>query len=279
MRSLEECVVLVTGSTDGLGKQIAHTLAAEGARLIVHGRNTAKVAATLRELREASGNDHLSACAADFSSLQEVHRLANQILTDHARLDAVVNNAGIGFGHPDTQTRETSQDGYELRFAVNYLAPFLLTRMLEPLVVDSRPARIVNVCSAGQGAIDFDDVMLEAAYDGMQAYRQSKLALVMFTFDLADELRQKNVTVNCLHPATFMPTKMVLEASIPPVSPLEQGVRASVRLIVDPALDNVTGVYFDGTEVAQAHAQAYDMNARRSLRELSAQLVGLRSRA
>ena len=172
------------------------------------------------------------------------------------------------------QPRQTSVDGHELRFAVNYLAGFLLTRLLVPLLTRSAPARVVNVASAGQMPIDFDDVMLERSYTGVQAYCQSKLAQVMFTFDLADELRDTGVTVNTLHPATFMPTKMVREAGATPASSLEEGMEATKRLAVGPEVEGVTGRYFDGTEEARAHPQAYDTDARRRLRELSEQLAG-----
>ena len=182
----------------------------------------------------------------------------------------LVNNAGIGM----TGERAESRDGDELRFAVNYLAGFLLTRLLLPLLVRSAPARVVNVSSAGQAAIDFDDVMLERHYDGVQAYGQSKLAQVMFTFDLAHELRDTGVTVNCLHPATFMPTKMVLAAGASPISTLEEGVDATQRLVIGPELDGVTGRYYNGKREARAHPQAYDEEACRQLRELSEQLVG-----
>ena len=158
-----------------------------------------------------------------------------------------------------------------------YLAPFLLTHLLEPLLVRSAPSRIVNVASAGQSAIDFDDVMLERGYSGVQAYCQSKTALVMLTFDLADELRDRGVTANCLHPGTYMPTKMVLEAGVSPVDSLESGVEATMRLVADPDLDGVTGKYFDRQRESRAHPQAYDADARRRLRELSAELVGLTS--
>jgi NAD(P)-dependent dehydrogenase (short-subunit alcohol dehydrogenase family) len=277
MRSLEQQVILVTGATDGLGKQLARELASASATVLLHGRDRARGAAVLREIGEATGNDHLAFYLADFASLAQIRRLADEILAKHDRLDVLVNNAGIGFGRRGAPEREVSQDGYELRFAVNYLAPFLLTRLLQPLLVRSAPARIVNVASAGQAPIDFDDVMLEHAYDGVRAYRQSKLALVMFTFDLADELRDTGVTANCLHPATYMPTKMVLEAGVNPISSIEQGLQATLRLVTDRDLDGVTGRYFDGQREARAHPQAYDLDARRRLRELSARLVGLPS--
>jgi len=206
---------------------------------------------------------------ADLSSLAEVRALAAQVERENDRLDVLVNNAGIGTAGP----REESRDGYELRFAVNYLAGFLLTRELLPLLKHSAPARVVNVASAGQMPIDFDDVMLERSYSGVQAYCQSKLAQVMFTFDLAPELWDRGVTVNALHPATFMPTKMVREAGAEPASSLEQGVEAVRRLVVEPELEGVTDRYFDGQRESRAHPQAYDADARRRLRELSEQLA------
>ena len=132
----------------------------------------------------------------------------------------------------------------------------------------------MNVASAGQKEIDFDDVMLERGYEGWQAYCQSKLALVMLTFDLADELRDRGVTANTLHPGTFMPTKMVLEAGREPVDSLETGIQATLRLIRDPELDGVTGRYFNRQEDARALEQAYDADARERLRRLSERLVG-----
>ena len=181
-----------------------------------------------------------------------------------------MNNAGIGA----TGGREVSDDGNELRIAVNYLAPYLLTRLLEPLLLRSAPSRVVNVASAGQAAIDFDDVMLERGYSGAQAYAQSKLALVMFTFDLAGELEDRGVTVNSLHPGTYMATKMVLEAGVTPVDSLDSGVEATMRLVTDPELDGVTGRYFDRLREARAHPAAYDETGRSLLRARSAELAG-----
>jgi NAD(P)-dependent dehydrogenase (short-subunit alcohol dehydrogenase family) len=262
--------VLVTGSTDGLGRALALELATGGATVLVHGRDPDKGEETLREIREATGNDRLAFYLADLSSLSEVRRLAEQVLADNERLDVLVNNAGIGRGDG---SREVSEDGHELRLAVMYLAPFLLTQLLEPLLVESAPARIVNVASAGQAPIDFDDLMLERDYDGIRAYCQSKLALVMLTLDQAEALRDRRVTANCLHPGTFMPTKMVLDAGIRPVDSLESGVGSTIRLVSAPELANVTGTYFERTREARALEQAYDREARRRLGDIATKLV------
>lgn len=274
MNSIEEQVVLITGATSGLGRQLAHELARAGATVLLHGRDPSRAAAALEEIRSQTGNQRVLSYLADLSSLGQVRGLAHQVLSGHERLDALINNAGIGPGKRGENRRTLSEDGHELRFAVDYLAPYLVTRLLVPRLVHSAPSRIVNVSSAGQSAIDFDDVMLERGYDGYQAYCRSKLALVMFTFDLAAELRGTGVTVNCLHPATYMPTRMVLETGTTPTSSLEEGVRATLRLVLDPALDGVTGRYFDGLLEARAHPQAYDPAAQRRLRELSESMAG-----
>ena len=279
----DERTIVITGATDGLGKGLANELARSGARLIVHGRNEEKGQALLEQLRQhqtgragarPSVNGKLEWRRADLSSLDEVRELADSLL-DEERIDVLVNNAGIG----RAGGREESADGYELTFAVNYLAPFLLTRRLLPLIEGSAPSRIVNVTSAGQAPIDFDDVMLERSYSGVQAYCQSKLALVMLTFDLAEELEGSGVTANCLHPGTYMPTNMVHRAGIDPVTPLEDGIAATIRLISSPEMDGVNGHYFDGTSESAPLPQAEDPEARRRLRELSADFTGIQAAA
>jgi NAD(P)-dependent dehydrogenase (short-subunit alcohol dehydrogenase family) len=275
VRPLDQQTILITGATDGLGRALASDLARDGAALLLHGRDEARGRATLEEIRTATGSDRLRWLRADLASLDEVRALADQVAETAGRLDVLVNNAGIGTTLPRNGKRVTSRDGFELRFAVNYLAGFLLTRNLLPLLRGSAPARIVNVSSAGQAPIDFDDVMLLRHYSGVQAYGQSKLAQVMLTFDLAEELAGDGVTATCLHPGTYMPTKMVVAAGVEPVTALEQGVRATRRLVADPALDGVTGRYFNGERAAEPLAQANDHEARRRLRELSAQLCGL----
>ena len=275
MRPLREHVILITGATDGLGKAVAIQLARSGATLLLHGRDEARGERTSEEIRTQTGNTRLRWYRADFAALSQVRALAERLAREQERLDVLVNNAGIGTTLPGGGARQESEDGYELRFAVNYLAPFLLTRLLLPTLRQSAPARIVNVSSAGQAPINFRDVMLEHHYDGVQAYCQSKLALVMFTFDLAEELAGTGVTANCLHPATYMPTKMVLAARGSSVSTIEEGVQATTHLITAPKLDQVTGRYFNGLREARAESQAYDRQARHQLRQLSEQLTGL----
>jgi NAD(P)-dependent dehydrogenase (short-subunit alcohol dehydrogenase family) len=261
-------VILITGSTDGLGREVARRLAARGAHIIVHGRNTERGEALVREI-EAEGKGSAAFYAADFASQDQVRRLARQILQDYDRLDVLINNAGIWATGDDA--RRLSEDGHELQFAVNYLAGYLLTRMLLPLIERSAPARIINVASAAQRPIDFDDVMLERGYTGSRGYAQSKLAQVLFTFDLAAELDGRGVTVVALHPSTLMNTRMVREAGVAPRSSVEEGARAVVRLVTDDDVPN--GQYFDVMAPARAHAQAYDQAARERLRRLSEELT------
>jgi NAD(P)-dependent dehydrogenase (short-subunit alcohol dehydrogenase family) len=268
-------VILVTGATDGLGRGVAERLAAGGATVLVHGRDDARGEATIRDIRDATGNERLRWYRADLASLADVRALAERVTADEPRLDALVNNAGIGTTLPGDGARQVSADGYELRFQVNYLAHYLLTRLLLPLLERSAPARIVNVSSAGQAPVDFDDVMLERHYEGYLAYCRSKLAQIMFTVDLADELVDRGVTANALHPGTFMPTKIVTHAGVDPLTPLEQGVDATVVLATDPALGGVTGRYFDGRRESRPNPQAGDAAARRRLRDLSDRLAGL----
>ena len=260
--------VLVTGATDGLGRALATRLAGEGATVFAHARSEERARETIGDLLDGPGDVRL--VIGDFASLDAVRALAAEVPD---RLDVLVNNAGIGTSNPEG--RAVSDDGYELRFAVNYLAGFLLAALLRDRLVAAAPARIVNVASAGQMAIDFDDVMLEDGYSGVRAYCQSKLAQIMHAFDLAEELAATGVTANALHPGTYMPTKMVRAAGTTPVTAFEDGVEATWRLAADPALDGVTGRYFFATDEARADDQAYDLEARRRLRELSERLVGL----
>lgn len=258
--------ILITGATDGLGRALAHELAAQGATLVLHGRSEEKGEALLADLRAKTGNTELTYLLADFARLSDVHRLAEEV-SRLDRLDVLVNNAGLA-----SAERQESHDGHELTFQVDYLACYVLAVQLAPLLARSAPARVVNVSSAGQAPIDFTDPMLTRRYDAMQAYCQAKLAQIMLTVDLADALRAQGVTANALHPATFMPTNMLV--GFAPQSTVAEGMRATLRLITDPALDGVSGRYFNGQTESRASSQAYDAKARAQLRELSEHLTG-----
>lgn len=265
--------VLVTGSTDGVGRYVAAKLAAAGAKVLIHGRDSERGQALADEIKR-EGRGEAVFYRADLSSLAGVRLLAEAVLAAHRRLDIFISNAGIG-SRTQGAERRTSADGHELRFAVNYLSGFLLAYLLLPLLKASAPSRIVNVASLGQHPIDFDDVMLTRGYNGTRAYAQSKLAQIMFTIDLARELKGSGVTVNALHPATYMNTTMVREGGITPISTVEQGGAAILHLAVGDDVAGKSGLFFNGMSQAQANPQAYDEAARKRLRALSLELTGL----
>ena len=259
--------VLVTGSTDGLGKLVAHHLAMEDALVLLHGRNKEKGQDVLEELQRLTGNSHLSYYNGDYASLGEVKELAEAIRRDRDHIDVLINNAGVGAGLK-TKKREFSRDGIELRLAVNYLAHVLLTEKLLPLL-NSETSRIINIASAGQEPIDLKNLMLEKNYEGFFAYCRSKTALIMYTFDLADRLKDKGIKVNALHPASLMNTKMVLEDWDYPMSTVEQGAEALENLLFTES----TGEYYDGKRKSKAITQAYDPEARKVLKKATLEIL------
>jgi NAD(P)-dependent dehydrogenase (short-subunit alcohol dehydrogenase family) len=240
-----------------------------GAFVIVHGRNRERGMEVVEAI-ESEGVGNARFYAADLASFEQVREFGETILRDYDRLDVLVNNAGLGRA-PDE--RMLSQDGLELRFQVNHLSHFLLTRMFLPRLRANAPSRIVNVSSGAQQAIDFDDVMIEKNFSGGRAYAQSKLAQVMFTIDLAEELEGTGVVVNALHPATYMDTGMVRRAGLTPRATVGDGADAVMNLITSP--DIGSGGYFNRLRPARANAQAYDEEARGKLRRLSEELTGV----
>jgi NAD(P)-dependent dehydrogenase (short-subunit alcohol dehydrogenase family) len=238
--------VLVTGATDGLGRALAAALARRDDRVLVHGRDRARAERVAEEIGAAGV--HL----ADFASLAQVRRLAEEV----GAVDVLVNNAGLV-----SRTRQVTEDGNELTFQVNHLAGFVLGRNVPA-------ARVVNVASIGQHPLDFDDLMLERDYDAYRAYAQSKLAQIMFAFELAE--RRPDVWVAALHPATLMDTKMVRETFGRTASTVDEGVEAVIHAI---DMGGASGRYFDGTREGRADPQAYDPAARRRLWEVSERLT------
>jgi NAD(P)-dependent dehydrogenase (short-subunit alcohol dehydrogenase family) len=263
-------VALVTGSTDGLGREVALRLGGAGYHIIVHGRNEERGRAVVEEIESHEGSASL--IIADLGSMTQVRALAAQVLRDYDRLDILVNNAGIGRG-ADTSIRSESEEGYELRFAVNYLSHFYLTHTLLPLLRESAPARIVSITSTAQNPIDFENVMLEREYDGARAYGQSKLAQIMMTIDLAQELEGTGVTINAVHPAVYMATSMVLNRGGTPFTTIDEGADPVLQVITSPLAGS--GHYYRQAERSPPQEQALDAQVRRQLRELARRLTGL----
>ena len=255
--------ILITGATDGLGRGVAEALAGRGHTLLLHGRSQERLDAVAGTL-----DTTVRTYRADFASLQAVRGLSDELLEREDRIDVLVANAGIGGG-----PRRESAEGYELNFAVNYLSQFLLTTRLLDRLRASAAARIVLVSSLAQAPIDFDDVMLEHRYDGMQAYGQSKLAQIAFGLRLAQQLDPAEVTVTSLHPATLMPTKMVRTGGGGPVDSLQRGVAATTRLAVAPDLEGVTGVFYDRQQQTSPHPWGADPEIQDRLWQLSEQLT------
>jgi NAD(P)-dependent dehydrogenase (short-subunit alcohol dehydrogenase family) len=270
MKPLNEQTILITGSTDGLGKIAAIQLARKNAHVIIHGRNPEKVTKVVEEIKHECTNHSIEGITADFSSLAAVRKMAAEIIKRFSAIDVLINNAGVGFAD-----ERYGKDGYELRFAVNYLAPYLLTHLILPVIKKSAPSRIVNVSSAGQAPVNFEDIMMENHFDAVQAYCQSKLALIMFTIDLAEQLKDDNITVNALHPGTYLDTNMVRRANIPPRGTVESGADAEVYLACSEKLDSITGRYFNVKTETRAEAQAYDNAARERLRSIAIKITGV----
>ena len=261
----DQQVVLITGSTSGLGREVAMRMGSRGAHVVVHGRDEERGMAVVDEINAGPGSARFY--AADFASFDNVRALAHSVLRDYDRLDVLVNNAGFGSA-PDE--RWESEDGHEFRFQVNYLAPFLLTNLLKELVTASAPSRVVNVSSLAQSPIDWDDVMIEKNFSGRRAYGQSKLAQIGHTLDLHEELAGSGVLVNALHPATYMPTGMVQRLGVTPRATIGEGANAVMQLIMG---DVEGGQFFNQLTPQRAHEQAYDLGSRQQLRQLSRELT------
>ncbi|MFF4545900.1 SDR family NAD(P)-dependent oxidoreductase [Streptomyces sp. NPDC001435] len=260
--------VLITGATSGLGRYVAFELVRSGHVVLAHGRDPERTRRLVEELRaegEAEG------FVADLASLAQVRELGARVAQARPGLDVLINNAGVGAG-PRGSGRELSTDGHELRLAVNYLAPVVLTRALLPVLRANTPSRIVNVGSVGQEPLDFTDPELTRGYSGVSAYCRSKFALAAHTFTLAEELAGSGVSVNVLHPATYMDTAMVREGGITPWNTVADGATGVLALATR---DLGSGGYFDGTRPARAHEGTYDPEVRKRLKAVTEQLLAI----
>ncbi|MGE5729553.1 MAG: SDR family oxidoreductase [Gemmatimonas sp.] len=269
-------VCVITGATAGIGRETALGLAKLGATVVIVARDPQKAARTVDEISRATGNGNVESVRADFASLNSVRAAAADIRTRYDAIQVLVNNAGVA-----NKYRTLSEDGYELTFAVNHLAPFLLTRELLPLLLAGAPSRIVNVSSGAEayGPIDFDDLQSEKGYRGFAVYGKTKLMNVLFTYELASRLSGTGVTANCLHPGTVA-TDMLrqlprwLYALISPfLSTPEQGAETPVFLASSPSVDGVSGGYYEKRKAKRSSRRSYDASARQRLWAISEALV------
>jgi retinol dehydrogenase-14 len=277
-------VVLITGGTGGIGKATALGLARIGARVGITGRDPGRAEQAAAEIRAASGNPAVDAFAADMSSQAEVRRLAAAVVDVYPRLDVLVNNVGGFWAH-----RHSTADGLEHTFALNHLAPFLLTNLLLDRLVASAPARIVTVSSGAQsmGRIDFDDLQGARNYSGQRAYNQSKLANVMFTNELARRLDGTGVTANSLHPGVVRTNFgaedqagffAVMGGVVRPfLKTPAQGAQTSIYLASSPAVGGVSGQFFANRKPKTANRIAYNSDMAARLWQVSSELVGMSS--
>ena len=245
--------ILITGSTDGIGKLVAIKLAKNGHTIIVHGRNRDKVKATINELKATTNNKNITGYVADFSKLSDVHQLSSQLLKAHASLDVMINNAGI-FKTTDTYTEE----GFDIRFAVNYLAPYMLTHQVLPILEKSSHPKLINLSSAAQTRVSLNALRGTQEISQQESYAQSKLAITMWSFYLSK--KYPHLTTLAVNPGSLLNTKMVQEAYGKFWSSADKGAQILYDLAVSEYDKNVTERYFDNDKGAfgQAHPDSYD---------------------
>lgn len=269
--NLKDKTILITGASDGIGKETARQLALMNARLILHGRNSEKLNLVREEIIAVSSNKHIDVMTADFASLDQVRSFATQVLETYDHLDVLLNNAGLY-----TRNRQLTTDGFELTFAVNHLAPFLLTHLLLDLVIASAPARIITVSSSAHFDADFDitDLNAEQQFHGWNAYCVSKLANLMFTFALARRLKGSAISVNSLHPG-FIRTN-ILGRHYENQRPVEEGAQTPVYLASAPEVAQISGEYFENKQITPPSALSHNQALQEELWEISERMTGLK---
>ncbi|TFF89471.1 MAG: SDR family oxidoreductase [Promethearchaeota archaeon] len=266
--NLKEKIILITGSTDGMGKQAALDLLKKGAHVIIHGRNKEKAENTANELKMDSKSEKIDYVWADFTRLDEVREMAKQVHQKADRIDILINNAGV------YQTeKQITEEGLEYTFVINHLSHFLLTNLLLDIIKKGNASRIVNIASQVQlDSINFNNLNAEQRFSGTHAYALSKTCNIMFTYELAERLKDSGITVNCLHPGVIN-TKLLRQGFGPIGQPVEVGAENEIWVATSPELDNITGKYFKNRTAQRSSEVTYDQEARDKLWGISEKLT------
>jgi NAD(P)-dependent dehydrogenase (short-subunit alcohol dehydrogenase family) len=265
---LRNKIILITGSTDGIGKEAAIDLIKQGAHVIIHGRNKEKTRTTIKSIKDETQDPIISGVSADFSSLVQIKDMADNLYERFDHLDVLINNAGVF--RPEMQI---TTEGLELTFMVNYVAPFYLTNLLIDLLKKSDSARIVNVASQVQSNhLDFDNLQFETGYTAVKAYARSKTCFIMFTYLLAEKLKDTNITVNTLHPGVIN-TKL-LDAAMGSVgAPVSKGADTLIYAAMNPELKDVSGKYFKNNSPESSKEITYNKELQKRLWQKTEEII------
>ncbi|MFX0060502.1 MAG: SDR family oxidoreductase [Candidatus Heimdallarchaeota archaeon] len=267
---MDDKIILITGSTDGIGYQTAIELAKSGYHIIIHGRNREKADNAMNNIEKETSSNKLSSVYGDLNSITQIKEIVNEIYDKFDRLDVLINNAGVV-----RSKRILNQDGLEETFAVNYIAPFLLTNLLITMLKKAESSRIVNVVSRVQSNhLDFNDLQFEKGYTGVKAYARSKTALIMFTYYLAEKLESTHITVNCLHPGVIN-TKLLRSAFRAGGAPLLEGAKTLIYAAIAPELENVSGKYFVNNRSAPSKEITYKKEIQEILWKKTEEITGI----
>lgn len=268
---MDRKIILITGSTDGIGKQTAFELAALGHKIIIHGRSEKRINETIEEIKKLTDNKNLTPALADFASLNQVRKLAEEIQNKFNRIDVLINNAGVYM-----KEHLLTEDGYEMTFAVNHLSHFLLTNLLIETIKKSEQGRIINVSSIAHESaeVDFENLNTEKKFSPYGAYALSKFANIVFTKALAKKLIGTNITVNSLHPGVIS-TKLLKAGFNITGSSVKKGAETSVYLALSSEVKNITGEYFIDKKIARTHPLTYKEEVWKKLWDISSKMVGL----
>jgi NAD(P)-dependent dehydrogenase (short-subunit alcohol dehydrogenase family) len=263
-------IVLITGATDGIGRETAYQLAKKKAIIIIHGIDLSKLKKTADEIKKGTGNNNMDFIKGDLSSLNEIKEMSNRIKERYDKIDILINNGGL-FSHD----KRLSVDGFELTFAVNYLSHFYLTFLLFDIIKKIPQARIINVSSMAHSSdLDFNNIQGEEKYSGYTAYSYSKLLNILFTFELAEKTKNSGITVNCLHPGVIN-TKLLREGWGLGGDSVSEGAKTTVYLASSNDVNGITGKYFTNSSVSEPAQISYDKEIRKKVWQLSEKLLGI----